>query len=65
MSDNWAFDDGFSPIVLIPTAVNPPGYHSSAKVFVETSLDTRRIVEWLGTEMIKGLIGKVFVGRLG
>ena len=60
VSGKWAFDDGFSPMVSIPTAVSLTAYHSSAKAFVETPLD--EIVEQLGTERIKGLIGRVFVG---
>ena len=60
VSGKWAFDDEFSPMVSIPTAVSLTAYHSSAKAFVETPLDG--IVDQLGTERIKGLIGKVFVG---
>lgn len=60
LSGKWAFDDGFSPMVSIPTAVSLTAYHSSAKAFVETPLD--EIVEQLGTERTKSLIGKVFVG---
>ena len=60
VSGKWAFDDEFSPMVSIPTAVSLTAYHSSAKAFVETPLD--EIVDRLGTERIKGLIGKVFVG---
>ena len=56
----WAFDDDFSPMVSIPTAVSLTAYHSSAKAFVETPLD--EIVNRLGTERIQALIGKVFVG---
>ena len=60
VSGKWAFDDEFSPMVSIPTAVSLTAYHSSAKAFVETPLD--EIVDRLGTERIEGLIGKVFVG---
>ena len=60
VSGKWAFDDEFSPMVSIPTAVSLTAYHSSAKAFVETPLD--EIVDRLGTAKIKGLIGKVFVG---
>ena len=60
VSGKWAFDDEFSPMVSIPTAVSLTAYHSSAKAFVETPLD--EIVEQLGTERIKGLVGKVFDG---
>ena len=60
VSGKWAFDDEFSPMVSIPTAVSLTAYHSSAKAFVETPLD--KIVEQLGIERIKGLIGKVFDG---
>ena len=56
----WAFDDGFSPMESIPTAVSLTAYHSSAKAFVETPLD--EIVGQLGMERIQSLIGKVFVG---
>lgn len=56
----WAFDDQFSPMASIPTAVNLTAYHSSVKAFVETPLD--EIVDQLGTERVKALIGKVFVG---
>ena len=55
----WAFDDEFSPMVSIPTAVSLTAYHSSAKAFVETPLD--EIVTLLGRERIEGLIGKTFV----
>ena len=60
VSGKWAFDDEFSPMVSIPTAISLTAYYSSAKAFVETPLD--EIVDQLGTERIKGLIGKVFVG---
>ena len=60
VSGKWAFDDEFSPMVSIPTAVSLTAYHSSAKAFVETPLD--EIVHQLGSERIKSLIGKVFVG---
>ena len=60
VSGKWAFDDEFSPMVSIPTAVSLTAYHSSAKALIETPLD--EIVEQLGTERIKGLIGKVFDG---
>ena len=60
VSGKWAFDDEFSPMVSIPTAVSLTAYHSSAKAFVETPLDG--IVDRLGIERIKGLIGKVFAG---
>ena len=60
VSGKWAFDDGFSPMVSIPTAVSLTAYHSSAKAFVETPLD--EIVKLLGRGRIQGLIGKVFVG---
>lgn len=59
VSGKWAFDDEFSPMLSIPTAVSLTTYHSSAKAFVETPLD--EIVNQLGTERIKSLIGKVFV----
>ncbi len=60
VSGKWAFDDEFSPMVSIPTAVSLTAYHSSAKAFVETPLD--EIIEQLGTERIESLIGKVFFG---
>ena len=60
VSGKWAFDDEFSPMVSIPTAVSLTAYHSSAKAFVETPLD--EIVDLLGIEGIESLIGKVFVG---
>lgn len=60
VSGRWAFDDEFSPMVSIPTAVSLPAYHSSAKAFAETPLN--KIVDLLGTERIKALIGKVFAG---
>ena len=60
VSGKWAFDDEFSPMVSIPTAVSLTAYHSSAKAFVETPLD--EIVDQLGVERIENLIGKVFVG---
>ncbi len=60
VSGKWAFDDEISPMVSIPTAVSLTAYHSSVKSFVETPLD--EIVDHLGTEKIKTLIGKVFVG---
>ena len=60
VSGKWAFDDAFSPMVSIPTAVSLTAYHSSAKAFVETPLD--EIVGQLGTEKIQAVIGKVFVG---
>ena len=60
VSGKWAFDDEFSPMVSIPTAVSLTAYHSSAKAFLETPLD--EIVSRLGTESISNLIGKVFVG---
>lgn len=60
VSGKWAFDDEFSPMVSIPTAVSLTAYHSSAKALIETPLD--EIVTQLGTERIKALIGKVFVG---
>ena len=60
VSGKWAFEDEFSPMVSIPTAVSLTAYHSSAKAMVETPLD--EIVDRLGTEGIKTLIGKVFVG---
>lgn len=60
VSGDWAFDDNFSPMISIPTAVSLTAYHSSAKASVETPLD--EIVNQLGTERVKGLIGKVFVG---
>lgn len=60
VSGKWAFDDDFSPIISIPTAVSLTAYHSSAKVSVETPLD--EIVNQLGTERVKTLIGKFFVG---
>ena len=60
VSGKWAFDDEFSPMVSIPTAVSLTAYHSSAKAFVETPLD--EIVEQLGTGRVQSLIGKVFVG---
>ena len=60
VSGKWAFDDEFSPMVSIPTAVSLTAYHSSAKAFVETPLD--EIIEQLGTEGIESLIGKVFLG---
>ena len=60
VSGKWAFDDGFSPMVSIPTAVSLTAYHSSAKGFVETPLD--EIIDQLGAERIRTLIGKVFIG---
>lgn len=60
VSGKWAFEDEFSPMVSIPTAVSLTAYHSSAKSFMETPLD--EIVDQLGMEKIKNLIGKVFVG---
>ena len=60
VSGKWAFDDEFSPMVSIPTAVSLTAYHSSAKAFVETPLD--EIVDHLGAEKVKTLIGKVFIG---
>ena len=60
-SGKWAFDDDeFSPMVSIPTAVSLTAYHSSAKAFVKTPLDG--IIEQLGTERIKSMTAKVFVG---
>lgn len=59
-SGKWAFEDEFSPMVSIPTAVSLTAYHSSAKAFVKTPLDG--IIEQLGTERINSMTGKVFVG---
>ena len=60
VSGKWAFEDEFSPMASIPTAVSLTAYHSSVKAVMETPFD--EIVEQLGTERIKGLIGRVFVG---
>ena len=60
VSGKWAFDDEFSPMESIPTAVSLTAYHSSPKAFVETPLD--EIVDQLGTERVQALIGRVFVG---
>lgn len=60
-SGKWAFDDDeFSPMVSIPTAVSLTAYHSSANPSVKTPLGG--IIEQLGTERIKSMTGKVFVG---
>ena len=60
VSGKLAFEDEFSPMASIPTAVSLTAYHSSVKAVMETPFD--EIVEQLGTERIKGLIGRVFVG---
>lgn len=58
--NKWAFDAGWSPMVSIPTAVSLTAYHSSPKAFMETPLDS--IIEQLGTETLKRLVGKTFYG---
>lgn len=60
VNGEWASDDGFSPMVTVPTAVNLTAYHGGAKAFVKIPLD--KIVDLLGTERIKALIGKLVVG---
>ena len=60
VSNRWAFDAGWSPMVSIPTAVFLTAYHSSPKAFVETPLDA--IIEQLGNEALERLIGRTFYG---
>ena len=57
--DKWSFEEGFSPSMAIPTAVNLTAYHSSTQALMDTPLDD--IIDWISGGDIKIPV-KVFHG---
>ena len=56
--DRWTFDEGFSAMASIPTAVSWTTYHSSVGGVMTTPLD--EILEQIAAGTMKLKIGKVF-----